>query len=678
MSNNTLCVSPLFYQLLKDIGFPGGIRSYLMRRLAKEGISFLTKVLPVLWTGFLTSCENGEFSPINFRSKCGGAPFDWKNPSLRWLRLEITKVCTNSTSPIFRLTKPGEIPDSGCSLSEYIFVQGLFQLCHYFYKLALPFTDRQEKEAGEDFLLRNEELLNVPSDIQFDDKVRKFIESNFPEFSSLELKQVVASARDGKGSVSDQRAELKMSPRQFKDCKSNCYPEHLEPVKGAFRYRKRSILTGKRNRLRALVSKDIVSIVFVPKDARGPRVIGKENSSLVKLQMGFHDIVKPILQRESHGRIQFFDQTVMQTLAQNGSCTGIIATGDMKNASDRNRRVRARRIFRNVPVVRWLMNNAISTHFIMPVNCRSKTELKAGKPIARELNMLSTMGNGLTFPLLALDIYSSICVAISDDHNYDARLEVYVYGDDFIVPTRFFESACAGLERAGYQINRSKSFIRSAFRESCGGDFYKGHNVTPIRLKLTFADISARGTTLSLNDDSALIKLERHCRELMAAGYHKLASLYYDKLESILGEKLPLSNNYEAPCLVRITPLKDTISYIPDKTGLYPKVRALTGESLHTAVKAYGLDRVLSESLRALEERTSCHVTDILMSICLSSKQLWSTVSQVFEASVNGSRYLDSVKEAMTFKDTASSDRSVDLHRYTTVLTRCYPSSIAL
>jgi len=62
----------------------------------------------------------------------------------------------------------------------------------------------------------------------------------------------------------------------------------------------------------------------------------------------------------------------------------------------------------------------------------------------------------------------------------DCIKDVYVYGDDLIVPSKEVEDVISGLETAGLKVNRSKSFAKSAFRESCGIDAFAGVNVTPV------------------------------------------------------------------------------------------------------------------------------------------------------------------------------------------------------
>jgi hypothetical protein len=57
--------------------------------------------------------------------------------------------------------------------------------------------------------------------------------------------------------------------------------------------------------------------------------------------------------------------------------------------------------------------------------------------------------------------------------------QVYVYGDDLIVPADEAPAICETLELFGFKVNRHKSFWAGKFRESCGVDAYDGDDVTP-------------------------------------------------------------------------------------------------------------------------------------------------------------------------------------------------------
>jgi hypothetical protein len=91
----------------------------------------------------------------------------------------------------------------------------------------------------------------------------------------------------------------------------------------------------------------------------------------------------------------------------------------------------------------------------------------------------STMGNATTFPLQCL-IFASLvraCVRLTGGGDYR------VYGDDIILPVSASGILLEVLRFLGFIPNVKKSFITGFFRESCGGDYYNGEDVTPVLLK---------------------------------------------------------------------------------------------------------------------------------------------------------------------------------------------------
>jgi hypothetical protein len=63
---------------------------------------------------------------------------------------------------------------------------------------------------------------------------------------------------------------------------------------------------------------------------------------------------------------------------------------------------------------------------------------------------------------------------------------VRTYGDDIIVPVRYVRSVVSELETFGFKVNASKSFWTGYFRESCGKDYYKGEDVSVVRVRRVF------------------------------------------------------------------------------------------------------------------------------------------------------------------------------------------------
>lgn len=94
------------------------------------------------------------------------------------------------------------------------------------------------------------------------------------------------------------------------------------------------------------------------------------------------------------------------------------------------------------------------------------------------LEKFSSMGNGYTFELETL-IFASLAHACGCEIGVDS----FVYGDDIIVPSDRAADVLAVLSYCGLTPNSSKTFTTGAFRESCGGDFFLGHDVRPFYIK---------------------------------------------------------------------------------------------------------------------------------------------------------------------------------------------------
>lgn len=158
-----------------------------------------------------------------------------------------------------------------------------------------------------------------------------------------------------------------------------------------------------------------------------------------------------------------------QALALSGSIDGRIATIDLKDASNMISRML---VSGTMPPIWYSLLEAIRSPYIDVEGVRT------------QCNMMSTMGNGFTFPLMTLII---VALIYGMRAKKQARPNLHidwsqtaVYGDDIIVPVHEYAELCEVLTSAGLVVNRDKSYSDGPFRESCGGDYYNGVDVTPI------------------------------------------------------------------------------------------------------------------------------------------------------------------------------------------------------
>lgn len=159
-------------------------------------------------------------------------------------------------------------------------------------------------------------------------------------------------------------------------------------------------------------------------------------------------------------------------LALSGSVDGRIATLDLKDAS-------------NMITLRFPRALMPSKWTWLLEHLRSPEIYIEGEWI--RLNMMSTMGNGFTFPLMTLLIvgliYGYRAQKRGSPNLYLDWSQTCVFGDDIIVPTHEYTDICEILSQAGLVVNHDKSYSSGPFRESCGGDYYKGVDVTPFYVK---------------------------------------------------------------------------------------------------------------------------------------------------------------------------------------------------
>jgi len=213
---------------------------------------------------------------------------------------------------------------------------------------------------------------------------------------------------------------------------------------------------------RFLVDVDIVpsQVTFQPKSAKALRVACTEPGLNVLLQLGLGDFMSDRLAK--HG-IGIRDQTANQSrafLASLTTCEPKLATVDLSSASD--------------TIATELVSELLPLDWFWLLNCARtrSTILPNGEEISQE--KFSSMGNGFTFPLETL-IFWALTSSLCDDQG----AHVTVYGDDIILPSRYYDRLLKVFNIAGFTVNGDKSFVDGPFRESCGKDYYLGTDVRP-------------------------------------------------------------------------------------------------------------------------------------------------------------------------------------------------------
>ena len=110
------------------------------------------------------------------------------------------------------------------------------------------------------------------------------------------------------------------------------------------------------------------------------------------------------------------------------------------------------------------------------------------------LAKFASMGSGLTFVVETMVFLAIVIDAIRlclgrrltpGDLSVISE-SVQVFGDDMVVPTQFADAISDRLELFGFKVNRGKSFSEGHFRESCGKDYFLGHDVSVIKARELF------------------------------------------------------------------------------------------------------------------------------------------------------------------------------------------------
>jgi len=144
------------------------------------------------------------------------------------------------------------------------------------------------------------------------------------------------------------------------------------------------------------------------------------------------------------------------------------------------------------------------------------------------------MGSALCFPVEAMVFTTLIFLGIQRSLNTPLTPRsllgyvdlVRVFGDDIIVPTDEVPSVIQTLEHFGARVGLDKSFWSGSFRESCGGDYFMGEDVTIVRVRQAFP------TSLkNVTEIESLVSLRN---QLYTSGYWQACEWLDGILEAML------------------------------------------------------------------------------------------------------------------------------------------------
>lgn len=260
------------------------------------------------------------------------------------------------------------------------------------------------------------------------------------------------------GATFDDRRYLlpqdKMSSRPT--CTADAY-QILEPLWGKTLWSRGLCNTSPDRSSPRIVQGD--RFTMVPKTAETHRGICVSPSMNVTYQLAVGSFIRDRLSMQEIDLT--YGQSVHQRLAEQASLTLDLATIDLSSASDTV----------SSTLVRLILPR---DWFDLLDTLRCKYTVIDGQ--WRKLEKFSAMGNGYTFELETLVFYS-LALTVAEVLNYDINT-LKVYGDDIIVDTAIAKQLVTALRFFGFIPNTRKTFIDGTpFRESCGGDYYRGFNV---------------------------------------------------------------------------------------------------------------------------------------------------------------------------------------------------------
>jgi len=206
----------------------------------------------------------------------------------------------------------------------------------------------------------------------------------------------------------------------------------------------------------------------VPKQNDVRRTICTEPTLNMFFQLGIGMEIRRILQ--SRLGLDLRDQQdINGELARLGSIDGSFGTIDLASASDSISVKLCERILPRY-FMRWLM-----------LTRSPETVLPDGS--VTELSMISSMGNGYTFPLQTM-IFAAIVIVAYRLHGLEfsfrksrsrtEQVNIGVFGDDIVVDRKIYTYLVDKLPLFGFVVNVDKSFSTGNFRESCGKDYWQG------------------------------------------------------------------------------------------------------------------------------------------------------------------------------------------------------------
>jgi hypothetical protein len=414
-------------------------------------------------------------------------------------------------------------------------IQAIRQLTLMFGKIRLPCSEARESKAIADFVKCEQQMHMAESRMNLDDlsEFKRISDMLFADaFTRMDDKVYKGEivGQHGPGATADKlKGNHKFLQREWTDRLEEIFPA-MENLIPSFRY----IPDLDDVQWLDPGAERPVRVVTVPKTLKTPRVIAIEPTCMQYMQQGLMSELVGCLERNfiTRGMIGIQDQIPNQDLARQGSITGELATLDLSEASDR--------------VSNQLVTTMLSSFPWFSMGVQATRSVRADVPGfgVIPLSKFASMGSALTFPIEVCVFLTLIFFGIQkmqrrrltlrDISSYRGR--VRAYGDDLIVPVPAVPYVVEALESFGFKVNRSKSFWTGRFRESCGKEYYDGHDVSICRVR---NDLPAHR-----KDAPGVISTVSLRNQLYWAGYWGTSRFLDELLETLI--PFPIVS-YESP-----------------------------------------------------------------------------------------------------------------------------------
>jgi len=500
----------------------------LVDRTHAEGLGFLTKTLPTMGKAIQQALLGNRLSIPQFRKMRGTV---------------IPHFMKGLLSRCF--STAGEIREDAdiCALTD------LIQFCFLHYKLEVPYDPKTNDKILNKFVNTDAEL---PQDFKHLGSADVRLEPNILCLANELIKELLAgfnpediTPRHGPGAVATgERPDQKMQFKRIYEPVEEFYPAQ------EFYFLNARHLFDEWDKYWSLdhVDEPVAKVALVPKDSRGPRLISAEPLELQFIQQGLGKKLVAWIERHplTRRKVNFTNQTINRKLALRGSIDGMWSTLDMSDASDRVSLALVARLFEGTGLYPFL--RALRS---------ASTVLPDGRVV--RMRKYAPMGSALCFPVEALCFWALAvaCVHVGGGVALGrAKRSVYVYGDDIITRGGYEESLLQFFHYFGLRFNRKKCCYSGLFRESCGCDAYRGHIVTPIKVKrLPPKEFFRRGPSspsrrirgkksvppLPSIDGAQFASWIAVSNLLFQKGYYRAADYVKTHIERSVGTQVPLS-----------------------------------------------------------------------------------------------------------------------------------------